>query len=109
MFTVPTGQKNGRGNDAGALATTGCPDLDPVPFSLAQVDLLPAAVRDWLAHSIAVGTPLWRSAELPMRAEIRLGRWRWFTARQILAPPAGLIWAATAWMGALPVAGHDLR
>jgi hypothetical protein len=41
-----------------------------------------------------------------MRAEIRLGRRR-FTARQILAPPAGFVWAATAWMGVLPVSGYD--
>jgi hypothetical protein len=78
----------------------------PMPISLAQVEPLPAAVRDWLAHSIAVGTPLWRSAELRMRAEIRLGQWRRFTARQVLAPPAGFIWAATAWLGVLPVSGY---
>ena len=31
-----------------------------------------------------------------MRGQIKLGRWRSFTARQVLTPPDGYIWAATA-------------
>jgi hypothetical protein len=45
--------------------------------------------------------------ELTMRGQIRLGRWRSFTARQLLAPPDGYIWAATARVAGLPVTGFD--
>jgi hypothetical protein len=31
-----------------------------------------------------------------MHGQIKLGRWRPFTARQVLTPPDGYIWAATA-------------
>ena len=55
----------------------------------------------WLSHAIAPGTPLWGSVELTMRGQIKLGRWRSFTARQVLTPPGGYIWAATAALAAL--------
>jgi hypothetical protein len=42
-----------------------------------------------------------------MRGEIRLGSWRPFTARQVLAPPLGFIWAAKARFFGLPVVGFD--
>jgi hypothetical protein len=45
--------------------------------------------------------------QLFMRGQIRLGQWRPFTARQVLAPPAGYIWAATARLAGLPVTGYD--
>ena len=57
--------------------------------------------------AIAPGTPLWGRAELTMRGQIKLGRWRPFTARQVLAPPDSYIWAATARLAGLPVAGYD--
>jgi hypothetical protein len=68
---------------------------------------LPEAARRWLRHSIAPGTPLYPTALITMRGEIKLGSWRRFTARQVLAPSQGFIWAATARVGGLPVTGFD--
>lgn len=68
---------------------------------------LPPAARAWLAHAIEPGTPLWTAVELTMHGQIRIGRWHDFTATQILAPPDGYIWAATARIGGLPVSGFD--
>ncbi|RFU21241.1 hypothetical protein D0Z06_11935 [Geodermatophilus marinus] len=50
---------------------------------------------------------MWRSVELRMRGRIRIGAWRPFTARQVLAPPTGFVWAATARFAGLPVTGFD--
>ena len=68
---------------------------------------LPEPARRWLSHAIEPGTPLWRRAELVMHGQIRLGRWRAFTARQVLAPPDGYLWAATTRLAGLPVTGYD--
>jgi hypothetical protein len=76
-------------------------------FDVAMVAGLPEAARRWLGHAIAPGTPLWPSVVLTMRGEIRLGSWRPFTATQVLAPPRGFIWAATARFHGLPVTGFD--
>jgi hypothetical protein len=76
-------------------------------FDVARVGDLPEPARRWLVHAIAPGTPLWRSVVLTMRGEIRLGTWRPFTARQVLAPPCGFVWAATARLSGLPVTGFD--
>lgn len=45
--------------------------------------------------------------ELQMRGEIRVGGWRRFTARQVLTPGVGFVWAATARFFGLPVSGYD--
>ncbi|WP_448640164.1 DUF6544 family protein [Geodermatophilus sp. URMC 63] len=79
----------------------------PEAFDPAMVADLPEPARRWLLHAIAPGTPLYRSVVLTMRGEIRLGAWRPFTARQVLAPPRGFIWAATARFSGLPVTGFD--
>ena len=42
-----------------------------------------------------------------MHGHIRLGSWRPFTATQVLAPPDGFIWAATARVLGLPISGYD--
>ena len=84
-------------------ATTG----EPPGFDPAMIAALPQPARRWLAHAIMPGTPLWQTAVLSMAGQIRLGRWRPFTATQILAPPAGYIWAATARLAGLPVTGYD--
>jgi hypothetical protein len=68
---------------------------------------LPEPARRWLTHAIEPGTPLWESVILTMQGEIRIGSWRPFTARQVLAPPRGFIWAATARLFGLPVTGFD--
>jgi hypothetical protein len=68
---------------------------------------LPEPARRWLTHAIAPGTPLWSSVVLTMHGRIRLGRWRRFTAREVLAPPRGFIWSATARIVGLPITGFD--
>ena len=86
------------------LARSGEP---PEPFDPSMVVDLPEPARRWLTHAITPGTPLWQSVVLTMRGEIRLGAWRPFTARQVLAPPRGFVWAATARFLGLPVTGFD--
>ena len=86
------------------LATAGAP---PGRFAADLVTGLPEAARRWLTHAVAAGTPLWSSVQLTMRGHIKLGAWRPFTARQLLAPPHGFIWAATARFAGLPVSGFD--
>jgi hypothetical protein len=76
-------------------------------FDPAMTTGLPEPARRWLSHAIAPGTPLWKRAELTMHGQIKLGRWRPFTARQVLAPPDGYLWAATARVAGLPVTGYD--
>lgn len=68
---------------------------------------LPEPARRWLGHAIAPGTPLWETVELRMEGQIRLGSWRPFSARQVLTPPSGFIWAARARVAGLPVTGYD--
>jgi hypothetical protein len=82
----------------------------PAPQRRFAADLvtgLPEPARRWLTHAVAAGTPLWPRVQLTMRGKIRLGAWRPFTARQLLAPPHGFIWAATARVAGLPVTGFD--
>jgi hypothetical protein len=76
-------------------------------FDPAAIMGLPEPARRWLGHAIAPGTPLWGRAELTMRGQIKLGRWRPFTARQVLTPPDGYIWAARTRLAGLPVTGYD--
>lgn len=69
---------------------------------------LPAAAGRWLAHATPAGSPPRSVAELRMEGEIRLGgRWHPFTARQVIAPGRGFVWAARARVGRLPVTGFD--
>jgi hypothetical protein len=68
---------------------------------------MPEPARRWLTHAIAPGTALWSSVILTMRGRIRLGTWRRFTAREVLSPPRGFIWSATARIVGLPVTGFD--
>jgi hypothetical protein len=82
-------------------------DEPPEAFRSSMVADLPEPARRWLTHAIAPGTPLWTSVVLTMRGEIRLGAWRPFSATQVLAPPRGFIWAATARFFGLPVTGFD--
>src|SRR5580765_930834 len=42
-----------------------------------------------------------------MHGRIRLGKWRSFTATQIIRPGDGYIWAATTYMSGLPITGYD--
>jgi hypothetical protein len=77
------------------------------PFDPGATGGLPEPVRRWVRHAIAPATPLLTSAELELHGEIRLGRWRPFTAVQRLAPAGGFVWAATARVLGLPVTGFD--
>jgi hypothetical protein len=86
------------------LAPAGSP---PEAFDVSIVAGLPEPARRWLTHALAPGTPLWPSVVLTMRGEIRLGAWRPFTATQVLRPPHGFVWAATARVSGLPVVGYD--
>jgi hypothetical protein len=79
----------------------------PAVFDPSMTVDLPEPARRWLTHAISPGTPLWQTVELSMRGEIRLGAWRPFTARQVLSPPRGFIWAATARFLGIPVTGFD--
>jgi Family of unknown function (DUF6544) len=76
-------------------------------FDPAAIMGLPEPARRWLGHAIAPGTPLWSSVELTMHGQIKLGRWRPFTARQVLTPPGGYLWAARTRLAGLPVTGYD--
>ncbi|HEX5297127.1 MAG TPA: DUF6544 family protein [Streptosporangiaceae bacterium] len=58
-------------------------------FDPAMISGFPEPAHRWLRHAIAPGTPLWASVELTMHGRIKLGRWRPFTARQVLSPPGG--------------------
>lgn len=101
--TAPAAAADVRG-DWDRLST---PTADPTPFTPGMAGGMPEPARRWLIHAIAPGTSLWRSVEFRMSGQIRLGAWQPFTATHILAPPEGFIWAATARVLGLPVAGYD--
>lgn len=67
----------------------------------------PEPARRWLSEAVPEGTPLWNGVELHSRGEIRIGSWRPYVARQVLSAEKGFIWAATARVAGLPVAGFD--
>jgi hypothetical protein len=83
------------------------PTVDPEPIDPGALDQLPPPVARWLRHAIAAGTPLRRSVQLTMRGQIRVGRWRPFSAVQALAPPRGFVWAATAGHWPAQIRGFD--
>lgn len=83
------------------------PTPDPPPFDPASTDTLPGPVARWLRHAIDPGTPMTRTVVLSMHGRIRLGSWRPFRARQVLAAERGFIWSASARFGPLPVQGFD--
>lgn len=76
-------------------------------FDSASVAALPEPARRWLCHAIAPDTPLKYCVELDQHGEIKLGRWRPFRARQVLAPREGYIWAVTTGLFGLPIHGYD--
>ena len=68
----------------------------PGVFAPAELDGLPDPVRRYFGAAVGPGTPLAQAARLRMRGRIRIGRWLPFTARQVLAPRTGFVWAARA-------------
>jgi hypothetical protein len=76
-------------------------------FDAADLGQLPEPARRWLVHAVPSGMPLWSSVELRMQGRIKIGAWRSFMARQVITPPQGFIWAATAHIAGVPVTGFD--
>ena len=66
---------------------------------------LPAPVVRWWRHVLG-DAPAPTRAKLTMHGEIRLGRWRPFTAVQLLTPK-GLVWAARVGRWPLRITGAD--
>ena len=69
----------------------------PQTYRSAMTAALPEPARRYFAFTIADGTPLYTVVEIDMRGELGLGTkeapaYRPMTARQILAPPHGLVW-----------------
>jgi hypothetical protein len=79
----------------------------PVAFEPDMVADLPEPARRWLTRAIEPGTPLVDAVEIEMHGEIKLGRWRPFTATQALVPDAGFVWAARTRVSGMPVRGFD--
>jgi hypothetical protein len=72
-------------------------DASPRSFDPAMTAGLPEPARRYFAYSITPGTPLARVVELTMEGDLSLGDSRNpkrqpIRARQILAPPEGLVW-----------------
>jgi len=76
-------------------------------FAPGLVAGLPDPARRWLEHAIAPGTPLRTSVELTLHGQLRLGGWRDFTARQVLAPFEGYVWASSTRLAGGTVTGFD--
>lgn len=76
-------------------------------FGAAHLENLLESARRYLAHTIALGTPLASAVRLRMHGEIRLKRWFPFTAEQVIALDRGMIWNATVRMYGVPVQGFD--
>jgi hypothetical protein len=68
---------------------------------------LPEAAKRYLARAIRPGARLASAVRLTMRGEIKLGKWRPFTAEEVLHRERGFIWAASVRMNGLPVRGAD--
>jgi hypothetical protein len=101
-----TGWRGPRAVRADWAAPAG-PRGHPDRFDPGMVADLPEPARRWLLHALAPGTQLVSGTGLTMHGTIRLGAWRRFTARQVLRPPDGYIWAATAHVFGVPVTGYD--
>jgi hypothetical protein len=68
---------------------------------------LPAAVRHYLGHAIAPGTPLASAVRLRMHGHIRLGKWRPFKADQVILASGAMIWRARVRLPGLSIRGFD--
>ena len=79
-------------------------------FSPEMVSNLPAPAKRYFLHAIKRGTPLASSVILRMKGSIRLkpdAAWMPMQARQILSPPRGFVWRASAGSGLLRISGAD--
>lgn len=91
----------------GQLLTEPAPVRMPAAFHPSMVESHPEPARRWLLHAIEPGAFLAEALEITMSGEIRLGRWRPFTATEALVPDAGFVWAARTRLAGLPVRGFD--
>lgn len=76
-------------------------------FSAEALAALPEGAQRYLAHAIRPGARLASAVRLTMRGEIKLGKWRPFTAEEVLHGERGFIWAASVRMSGLPTRGAD--
>lgn len=88
-------------------ARLGAATEDPALFDPSTVAGLPEPARRYLTHAIAAGTPLWRSVQVSMVGQIKLRRWRPFTAVQVVVAGRGYVWAARTSLSGMPVVGYD--
>jgi hypothetical protein len=77
-------------------------------FDISVIDALPEPAQRYFLYTIAPGTPLVSAVEIDMHGQLGLGTkdapaYRAMTAKQILAPPIGLVWKVD--MGA--ISGSD--
>ncbi len=68
---------------------------------------LPGAVKRYLVHAIAPGTPLASAVRLRMHGQIRLKGWYPFEAEELIRWDRGMIWRATVRVHGMPVRGSD--
>lgn len=71
---------------------------------------LPGPAQRYLRHAIRDGTPLATSVRLAMSGAIQTeagGPWMSLKAEELLAPPRGFVWKATARSGLLRLVGAD--
>jgi hypothetical protein len=79
-------------------------------FNTEMLSGLPGPARRYFLHAIKPGTPLASSVTLEMSGAMRLkpdAAWMPMHARQILSPPQGFVWKATAGSGLLRMSGAD--
>jgi hypothetical protein len=67
----------------------------------------PEAVRRYLTHAIAPGTPLASAVRLRMHGEIKLGGWASFAADEVICWNTGMLWRATVRVCGVPIRGSD--
>lgn len=85
-----------------------CQASNPGVFHKSMTAALPEPARRFFAYTIAEGAPLRSVVEIDMTGEIGLGTkttpaYRDMNARQVLAPPHGLVWKAKTG----PISGSD--
>jgi hypothetical protein len=74
------------------------------PFQPDSLQNIPSAARRYLEHAIAPNTPLASAVRLHMHGEIKLKNWLPFKAEQVICWQRGMIWQASTWMNAWPIA-----
>lgn len=81
--------------------------MESIPFHLDEYPSFPPLARRYLGHVIADGSPLATSVQLQMVGVIKLGKWRPFTARQVIRIGHGFVWEAKVPIGFTFISGFD--